>query len=51
MFITGKQVTSRLQVLAAVFKAITVQLTGNMKTPNLHSEIVCSLSPNKNVCA
>lgn len=48
-FIDASSVTSRLQVLAAVFKAITVQLTGNMKTPNLHSEIVCSLSPNKNI--
>ncbi|KAI1384241.1 uncharacterized protein F4822DRAFT_419133 [Hypoxylon trugodes] len=48
-FIDATSVTSRLQVLAAVFKAITIQLSGNMKTPNIHSEIVCSLSPNKNI--
>ncbi|KAI2620481.1 hypothetical protein GGR54DRAFT_100252 [Hypoxylon sp. NC1633] len=48
-FIDVSSVISRLQVLAAIFKAITTQLSGNMKTPNIHSEIVCSLSPNKNI--
>lgn len=43
------QVVSKLQVLAAVHKAIMVQSGGNMKTPNVHSEIVCSLSPTNNV--
>ncbi|TRX95076.1 hypothetical protein FHL15_004161 [Xylaria flabelliformis] len=42
-------ITSRLQVLSAAFKAITVQLAGTLKTPNVHSEIVCSLSPAKNI--
>ncbi|KAI0184522.1 kinase binding protein CGI-121-domain-containing protein [Xylaria flabelliformis] len=42
-------ITSRLQVLSAAFKAITVQLAGSLKTPNVHSEIVCSLSPAKNI--
>ncbi|KAI1819879.1 kinase binding protein CGI-121-domain-containing protein [Xylaria intraflava] len=42
-------ITSRLQVLGAAFKAITVQAAGTMKTPNVHSEIVCSLSPANNI--
>ncbi|KAI0444394.1 kinase binding protein CGI-121-domain-containing protein [Xylaria telfairii] len=42
-------ITSRLQVLSAAFRAITVQLAGTMKTPNVHSEIVYSLSPANNI--
>ncbi|KAF2967939.1 hypothetical protein GQX73_g5621 [Xylaria multiplex] len=42
-------ITSRLQVLSAAFKAITVQLAGTMKTPNMHSELVYSLSPTNNI--
>ncbi|KAI1155493.1 kinase binding protein CGI-121-domain-containing protein [Nemania diffusa] len=42
-------ITSRLQVLSAVFKAITAQVGGTMKTPNVHSEIVWSLSPTNNI--
>ncbi|KAI0169987.1 hypothetical protein GGR52DRAFT_581181 [Hypoxylon sp. FL1284] len=48
-FIDASSVTSRVQVLAAIYKAITIQLSGAMKTPNIHSEIVCSLSPNNNI--
>ncbi|KAI0839249.1 hypothetical protein F5Y06DRAFT_266350 [Hypoxylon sp. FL0890] len=48
-FIDASSVISRFQVLAAVYKAITIQLNGGMKTPNIHSEIVCSLSPNNNI--
>lgn len=48
-FIDASSVISRFQVLAAVYKAITIQLNGSMKTPNIHSEIVCSLSPNNNI--
>ncbi|KAI3324661.1 CGI-121-domain-containing protein [Xylariaceae sp. AK1471] len=48
-FIDAGVITSRLQVLSAVFKAITVQIAGTMKTPNVHSEIVCSLSPTNNI--
>ncbi|RYP77197.1 hypothetical protein DL771_001246 [Monosporascus sp. 5C6A] len=48
-FIDASSVISRLQVLSAVYKAITIQLGGNMKTPNIHSEIVCSLSPTNNI--
>ncbi|KAI0405844.1 kinase binding protein CGI-121-domain-containing protein [Xylaria palmicola] len=42
-------ITSRLQVLSAAFKAITVESAGTMKTPNVHSEIVYSLSPANNI--
>ncbi|TGJ84338.1 hypothetical protein E0Z10_g4426 [Xylaria hypoxylon] len=42
-------ITSRLQVFSAAFKAITLQLAGTMKTPNVHSELVYSLSPTNNV--
>ncbi|KAI1076208.1 CGI121 protein [Whalleya microplaca] len=48
-FIDASSVTSRLQVLSAVYKAATIQLGGTMKTPNIHSEIVCSLSPTNNI--
>ncbi|KAI1464338.1 CGI-121-domain-containing protein [Daldinia caldariorum] len=48
-FINASSVISRLQVLAAVYKAITIHMSGSMKTPNIHSEIVCSLSPNNNI--
>ncbi|CAJ2500760.1 Uu.00g036130.m01.CDS01 [Anthostomella pinea] len=48
-FIDASSVVSRLQVLSAIFKSITVQLNGAMKTPNIHSEIVSSLSPTKNI--
>ncbi|KAI0203672.1 kinase binding protein CGI-121-domain-containing protein [Astrocystis sublimbata] len=42
-------VTSRLQVLSAAFKAITAQLAGAAKTPNVHSEMVYALSPTNNI--
>ncbi|KAK6948917.1 hypothetical protein Daesc_008988 [Daldinia eschscholtzii] len=48
-FIDASSVISRIQVLAAVYKAITIHMSGSMKTPNVHSEIVCSLSPNNNI--
>ncbi|RWA09113.1 hypothetical protein EKO27_g5994 [Xylaria grammica] len=48
-FIDASVITSRLQVLSAAFKAITLQLAGNMKTPNVHSELVYSLSPTSNI--
>ncbi|KAI1321971.1 kinase binding protein CGI-121-domain-containing protein [Xylariaceae sp. FL0255] len=47
--IDASVITSRIQVLSAVFKAITAQVAGTMKTPNVHSEIVCSLSPTNNI--
>ncbi|KAJ8115848.1 hypothetical protein ONZ43_g4574 [Nemania bipapillata] len=42
-------ITSSLQVLSAAFRAINVQVAGTMRTPNVHSEIVWSLSPNNNI--
>ncbi|KAI1259198.1 CGI121 protein [Xylariaceae sp. FL1019] len=48
-FIDASVITSQLQVLSAVFKAITAQAAGLMKTPNVHSEIVYSLSPANNI--
>ncbi|KAJ1330895.1 Kinase binding protein CGI-121 [Microdochium nivale] len=48
-FIDASCIISRLQVLAAVHKAVMIQSGGNMKTPNIHSEIVCSLSPTNNI--
>ncbi|KAI0474153.1 kinase binding protein CGI-121-domain-containing protein [Xylariaceae sp. FL0804] len=47
--IDAASVVSRLHVLSAVFKAITVSLGGALRTPNVHSEIVCSLSPANNI--
>ncbi|KAI0106053.1 CGI-121-domain-containing protein [Daldinia grandis] len=48
-FIDASSIISRVQVLAAVYKAITIHMSSSMKTPNVHSEIVCSLSPNNNI--
>ncbi|KAI1334592.1 CGI121 protein [Xylariaceae sp. FL0016] len=48
-FVDASTVTSRLQILSAVFRAITTEQSGHMKTPNVHSEIVCSLSPTNNI--
>ncbi|ORY55923.1 uncharacterized protein BCR38DRAFT_356316 [Pseudomassariella vexata] len=47
--IDASTVISRFHLLAAVYKSITVELGGNMKTPNIHSEIVCALSSNNNI--
>ncbi len=48
-FIDASSVVSRFQVLAATYKAVSVLLDGVLKTPNVHSEIVCALSPSNNV--
>ncbi|TPX16254.1 uncharacterized protein E0L32_003903 [Thyridium curvatum] len=48
-FIDASSVVSRVQVLAATFKALTLLLSGSLRTPNVHSEIVCSLSPTNNI--
>jgi EKC/KEOPS complex subunit CGI121/TPRKB len=49
-FIDASVVVSRRQILAAIYKALTLLLDGSLKTPNVHSEIVASLSPSSNVC-
>ena len=48
-FIDASSVISRSQVLAAAYKGVSILLDGALKTPNVHSEIVCALSPSKNV--
>lgn len=48
-FIDASSVLSRLQVLAAVYKALTIMLDGTLRTPNVHSEVVCALSASNNV--
>lgn len=47
--IDASVIFSRLQLLSAVFKAITHSVNGALKTPNVHSEIVMSLSPSNNI--
>ncbi|KAI1290969.1 kinase binding protein CGI-121-domain-containing protein [Xylaria venustula] len=47
--IDASVITSRLQVLSAAFKAVTAQIAGSMKTPNVHSETVYALSPTGNI--
>lgn len=49
-FVDASTIASRFHLLSAVYKAINIELSGTMKTPNVHSEIVCSLSSNNNVC-
>jgi EKC/KEOPS complex subunit CGI121/TPRKB len=49
-FIDASSVVSRLQLLAAVYNALNVLVSGTLRTPNVHSEIVVSLSTNNNVC-
>ncbi|KAF4450941.1 Protein CGI121 [Fusarium austroafricanum] len=44
-----RQVVSRLQLLSAVFKATSTAVNGALRTPNVHSEIVCSMSPSNNI--
>ncbi|KAB5549472.1 protein CGI121 [Coniochaeta sp. 2T2.1] len=48
-FIDASSVVSRLHLLTAVYKALTVLLDGTLKTPNVHSEIVCALSASNNI--
>ncbi len=57
-FVDASAVASRTHVLAAVFRAVTVLLlpspndgppSSSLRTPNVHSEIVYSLSPSSNV--
>ncbi|KAI5865770.1 CGI-121-domain-containing protein [Durotheca rogersii] len=47
--IDASSVVSRLHVLAAAYKAVSALLAGALRTPNVHSEIVCALSPNNNI--
>ncbi|KAK5987029.1 EKC/KEOPS complex subunit [Cladobotryum mycophilum] len=48
-FIDASVIVSRAQLLSAVFKAITSSAGESLKTPNVHSETVVSLSPSSNI--
>ncbi|ETN46788.1 uncharacterized protein HMPREF1541_00977 [Cyphellophora europaea CBS 101466] len=48
-FIDASMVVSRNQVLAATFRALNDYLHDRLKSRNVHSEIVFSLSPNNNI--
>ncbi|KAM0329481.1 hypothetical protein ACHAQA_004790 [Verticillium albo-atrum] len=48
-FIDASVVVSRTHVLAAAFRALAAKLSDNLKTPNVHSELVTSLSPSNNI--
>lgn len=48
-FIDATTIVSRLQVLAAVYKALSVLLDGRLKSPNVHAETVLALSASNNV--
>lgn len=43
------KIFSRTHILAAVFRAVNDYMNGRLKSRNVHSEIVFSLSPNNNV--
>lgn len=43
------QVLSRAHALSSVFRAVNDYLNGRLKSRNIHSEIVFSLSPTNNV--
>lgn len=47
--IDAATVLSRTHLLAAVYKAVLSHSAGALKTPNVHSETVLSLSPSLNV--
>lgn len=48
-FLDAAAILSRNHVLAACFRAINDMENGRMKSRNVHSEVVFSLSPNNNV--
>lgn len=47
--LTLVQITSRLHALAATYRAVNDLLENRLRTRNVHSEIVFSLSPSNNV--
>lgn len=49
-FIDARNIISQEQLLSAVYRALTEKEYNKLRTKNLHSEIVFSLSPNSNVC-
>lgn len=49
-FLDASVLLSRSHVLAACWRAIVDSQNNRLKSRNVHSEIVFSLSPNNNVC-
>ncbi|KFY03244.1 hypothetical protein O988_01621 [Pseudogymnoascus sp. VKM F-3808] len=47
--IDASVIVSKVQILAAAFRAINDNLEGRLRTRNVHSEIVFCLSPNNNI--
>lgn len=48
-FVDATAIFSRTQLLSAIFRALTGLINGRLATPNVHSEIVLSLSSNNNI--
>ena len=48
---TSCQIISTTQALAAIYRAVNDLLENRLRSRNVHSEIVFSLSPNNNVCS
>jgi len=51
MLTTRDQIISKIHALSATYRAVNDFLSSRLKSRNVHSEIVYSLSPNNNVCA
>ncbi|KAL1999215.1 hypothetical protein VTN02DRAFT_4882 [Thermoascus thermophilus] len=48
-FIDASMIFSKTHILAATFRAVNDYLNGRLKSRNVHSEIVFSLSPSNNI--
>ncbi|KAK3693288.1 kinase binding protein CGI-121-domain-containing protein [Podospora appendiculata] len=48
-FIDASAIFSELQLLSAAYRAINAAATSALQTPNVHSEVILSLSPNNNI--
>ncbi|KAL1305677.1 hypothetical protein AAFC00_007270 [Neodothiora populina] len=48
-FLDAQVILSRTQILAACFRAVNDMVHNRLKSRNVHSEIVFSLSPNNNI--
>ncbi|KAK4176344.1 kinase binding protein CGI-121-domain-containing protein [Triangularia setosa] len=48
-FIDASTIVSRAHLLAAVWNAVYTSVEGNLRTPNVHSEVVASLNINNNI--
>ncbi|KAK3328741.1 kinase binding protein CGI-121-domain-containing protein [Apodospora peruviana] len=48
-FIDASSIISRVHLLSAIYNALNAVATNTLQTPNVHSEIVLSLSPSNNI--